>query len=671
MTEASRAVFVSYASEDAEAASRISDALRTGGVEVWLDKSELRGGEAWDRRIHQRIHDCRLFIAVVSANTEARDEGYFRREWKLAVDRTRDMSESRAFIVPVAIDNTAQRSAAVPDKFREVQWTRLPAGQTGTEFIQHIQHLLALEAPSIPPRGAAPPEVPPAPSPRISMWTRIARLAAVVVIACVAVWVAVEKPWISSRSPESRRAGATEAPVTTAASGVQPSIAVLPFVNMSADKAQDYFADGLAEELLDLLAKTPGLHVIARTSSFSFKGKSDDIATIAAKLKVANILEGSVRKSGDRLRVTAQLIRTDTSEHLWSDTFERQLSDVFKVQDEIAGAVAAALRVHLLPAQQSLRGELRTTNLQAYDLYLQGKESYNRGDVAGFHQAVVALRGATAMDTGYAAAYAALALAEFWNNDTDSKSTTTDDLALAAAEKAVALAPQEASGYSARGFVRAIDQFDFAGAQADLTKAVALNPGDADVLHRSAVVLAVLGDLPAAIDREQRALTLDPLSAEICMRLAFFLTQAGRTAEARPLFGKALVIAPGSVRAHNNLAELELFENRPEAALATYRQVELDSFRLSGLAKAEYSLGHKAASQEILQDLIARFPKDEWGIAAVYAWRGETDKTFEWLERAYTTRDPGLTWIKIDRNFHAMRSDPRYSKLLREMRLPE
>jgi TolB-like protein/DNA-binding winged helix-turn-helix (wHTH) protein len=452
------------------------------------------------------------------------------------------------------------------------------------------------------------------------------------------------------------------------------SIAVLPFVNLSSDKEQEYFADGLAEELLDLLAKTPGLHVIARTSSFSFKGKSDDISTIAAKLRVGNILEGSVRRSGNKLRVTAQLIRTDTSEHLWSETFERDLNDVFKVQDEIASAVTAALKIHLLPAQQySLRSEPHGGNLQAYDLYLQGKESFNHGDAAGYQRAVTAFRGATELDSRYAAAYAALALAEFWAQDAiPSSSGAGNDRALAAAEQAVALAPEEADGYAARGFLRTVYRFDFAGAQSDLAKAVALNAGDADVLHRSAVLLATLGELPAALEREQKALALDPLSDEICMRLAFLYVAAGRFAEARPLYEKALTIAPNSIRALSNLGDLELFENRPEAALATFRQNESESFRLPGQARAEYSLGNAEASQRLLQEFIAQHRNDDpYGIARVYAWRGETDKAFEWLERASVIRQASLNWLKIDPFFRSMHNDARYKNLLRKMNLPE
>jgi len=462
--------------------------------------------------------------------------------------------------------------------------------------------------------------------------------------------------------------------LATGAPRTAHSIAVLPFVNLSADREQEYFADGLAEELLDRLAKTPDLHVIARTSSFSFKGKADDIPTIAAKLGVANILEGSVRKSGSRLRVSAQLIRTDTSEHIWSETFERDLDDVFKVQDEIASAVAAALKIRLLSAgPQSARSELHTANLEAYDLYLQGKESYNQGNAAGYQHAVTVLRDAVALDPQYAAAYAALALAEFWSEDTTSSPSNAGyERALAAAEKAVALAPEEAAGYSARGFVRGVHRFEFAAAQSDLDRAVALNPGDATVMHRSAVVLAVLGDLRAAIDREEKALALDPLSAEICMRLAFFYVAAQRFAEARPLYEKSLAIAPNSVRAHFNLGQLELLEHRPAEALTAFRQTALESLSLTGQARAEYTLGHDEVSRRILGELVARHANQAaYQVASVYAWRGDPDKAFEWLERSYVQRDGSLPWIKIDNNFRSLHSDARYRALLGKMNLPD
>jgi TolB-like protein len=468
------------------------------------------------------------------------------------------------------------------------------------------------------------------------------------------------------------RASVAQVTVSAAATNVvsDKSIAVLPFLDMSEHKDQEYFSDGLSEELIDRLTKIPDLRVPARTSSFYFKGKQATIADIAKALGVAHVLEGSVRKSGDTLRVTAQLIRVDNGYHVWSETYDRKLDDIFKIQDEIAGAVVTALKVQLLPMQRAAaQDELRTENLEAYNLYLQGKQSYNQGDVAGYQRAVTAFQAATKLDPRYAAAYANLALAQFWLTDT---TVTADPLvelnsALAAAEKAVALAPGLAAGYSARGFLRTVYTFDFAGAQADADKAVALSLGDAWVLHRSAILLAVLGKLPEAIAREEQALALDPLSEEICRRLAFFLVANQQLAQARPLYEKALVIAPNSIRARQNLGQLELLENRPERALAIFRQ--MGEYGLDGQAKAEYSLGHVDASQRILEEFIAQ--KSSYEIACVYAWRGEKDKTFNWLERAYRERDPGITWLKIAVDFRGLRGDIRYKALLRKMNLPE
>jgi serine/threonine protein kinase/TolB-like protein len=448
----------------------------------------------------------------------------------------------------------------------------------------------------------------------------------------------------------------------------EKSIAVLPFVDMSEKKDQDYFSDGLSEELIDLLTKVPDLRVPARTSSFYFKGKQVTVAEIAKTLSVAHVLEGSVRKAGNTIRVTAQLVRADNGYHLWSETYDRDLKDIFKVQDEIAGAVVTALKVHLLPTQPAARDEPRTTNIEAFNRYLEGRQSFNRGDPEGYQRAVTAFTAATALDPHYATAYAALALAQWWLADA-ANDVAAYKSALASAEQAVALDPDLAAGYAARGFLRAVYLWDFSGGKADLDKAVALSPHDADVLHRSAVVLAILGNLPAAIAREKEAFELDPLSAEICMRLGFLFAANDQLAEARPMYEKALAIAPKSLRALFNLGTLELFENRPEQALATFHRNESEEFRLSGQAMAEYSLGHEEVAQWFLKRLITKDAPD--GIAQVYAWRGENDDAFRWLERSYTEREPALTWIKIDPVLRGLRGDARYKALLRNMKLPE
>jgi tetratricopeptide (TPR) repeat protein len=410
--------------------------------------------------------------------------------------------------------------------------------------------------------------------------------------------------------------------------------------------------------------------VIARTSSFYFKGKAERLETIAQELRVANVLEGSVRKEGNRLRVTAQLIRVDTSEHLWSQTFDRDLHDVFKVQDEIATAVVSALKVHLLSGQQSAH-KLGTASLEAYNQYLLGKQSYNRGDLEGYQRAVTAFRAAIAFDPGYAPAYASLAAAQFAVVDNTPNAVAYEG-AVAVAEKAVELDPEQAASYAARGYLRAVARFDFLGAQSDLNKAVALNPNDADVLSRSATGLAELGDLPAAISREQQALALDPLSSEICMRLAFFLTADGQFSLARTLYEKSLAIAENSVFAQFNLGELQLLEGQPASALTTFQHNGSEIFRLAGLGEAEYSLGRLAASQRALEQLKAKYATGGAGnIARAYGWLGEKDQAFAWLERAYELRDPGITWLKIDIAFRNLRGDPRYHALLRKMKLPD
>ena len=284
-------VFLSYASQDSEAAQRICDALRAAGIEVWFDQSELRGGDAWDRHIRERIHDCRLFIAVISANTEARDEGYFRREWGLAVDRTRDMDEKKAFLLPVVIDNSVERNARVPERFHGIQWTRLPGGVTPSAFVARVAALLGAPAPAaaVGP-GSAPVSSRPAHvrNPR-AIWIPLG-LATLAII--------VGGGWFALQRSALHRHAKTGVTVQSRPAVMEKSIAVLPFADLSEKHDQEYFADGMAEEVINLLAKLPDLKVIGRTSSFQFKGRNEDLRKIGQSLGAAYVLEGSVRRSG-------------------------------------------------------------------------------------------------------------------------------------------------------------------------------------------------------------------------------------------------------------------------------------------------------------------------------------------------------------------------------------
>ena len=669
MAEPTKAVFLSYASQDAEAAKRICEALRAGGIEVWFDQSELRGGDAWDHKIRKQIRDCALFIAIISATTQGREEGYFRREWKLAVDRTHDRSERRAFLVPVTIDDTADAEADVPDAFRAFQWSRLPAGETAPAFVARISQLLSPSEAPAPAQGrpstrSAPSFRPPTASAAASGRSKLVPVLIAAVTLLGVGYFALDRFVLSKRTSASAIAPLPRESEATPIN--DKSVAVLPFADMSEKKDQEYFSDGLAEELLDLLAKIPGLHVIARTSSFSFKGKSDDIPTIGRKLHVANILEGSVRKSGDRLRVTTQLIRASNGEERWSETYDRELKDVFAVQDEIAAAVVGQLKLKLAPMPQT--AALRTSNIEAYSEYLRGLQFGNLGDD---RRAVEAYRKAIALDPNYVAPYDGLAVAEY-QAAADTADAAGYQRAKDAAAKAVELGPDDPDGYAARGFIRYALTWDWAGAQADFEKAIALDPGDARFQERYASVLLTLGRIPEAIAARKKAIELDPLKSSPWGNLARHLTFTRDFPAAHEAIRRALEISPEDPFELNALGVLQLVEGNAQDALATFRRSGLEFARLYGVAMAAYTLKDPKASQQALDELIAKHGAEApYQVADVYAWRGEKAPAFEWLERSFAQRDGGLTTIKYDPLVDSLRGDARYRAMLRKLKLPE
>lgn len=674
MTEPSRAVFLSYASQDAQVARRICEALRAGGVEVWFDQSELRGGDVWDQKIRREVRDCALFIPVISANTASRHEGYFRLEWDLADQRTHRMARDRAFIVPVRIDGTPDSGTDVPESFERAQWSHLPGGETPPAFVARISHLLSPQQAHAPAQARSPavaaPHSPAAPrEPAVSRATPRALL----VIAAVAVigvgYLAVDK-LIFSKRPAAGSANSSAQPTAPAESAIpEKSIAVLPFVDMSEKKDQAYFSDGLSEEMIDLLSQAQDLRVPARTSSFSFRGKSEDIPTIARKLRVAYVLEGSVRKAGNMIRVSVQLTRADTGYNLWSKTYDREFKDIFKVQDEIAAAVVEALKVKLGPTQPVAAH--RSSNPEAYNQYLIGRQFYQRGDADDWRRASEAFHKAIALDPHYAAAYASLAEAEAYLAD-----VTGDAAALRQAEvdaeKAVALAPEEADGYASRGYLRSAFTWDWVGAQADLAKALCLDPASAAIQHNYARLLQSEGRQSEAITAEKKAIELDPLSSRDWNSLGYYLTENRDYLAAGDALRRALEIQPGSPFGTYHQALLQLLEGQAAEALATSRRIEFEPFRLVGIAMAEYTLKDPKASQQALAELIGKYAQAAaYQVATVFAWRGEKDQAFEWLERAYQGHDGGLTEVKLDPLLDSLRGDPRFKALLRKMNLPE
>jgi len=666
MSESNKAVFMSYASEDAAAAERISTSLREAGIEVWFDQTELRGGDAWDTAIRSQIRACALFIPIISANSHARSEGYFRLEWKLAIDRSHLMAPDRPFLVPVVIDDTSKSDPSVPDRFREVQWTLLRGGQATSAFAQRVARLLSPEATPAPTQSARAAAAAQSAAPA-RRWPRRAFAAlglAVIAIGCI---VAARIIFLESAK---QSAGPTSA---TAQNPIAAkSIAVLPFLDLSEAKDQEYFADGMSEELIDLLSQIKELQVIARTSSFYFKGKQATIAQIAKQLGVASVLEGSVRKAGNKLRVTVQLIRADSGVHQWSQTYDRDMRDIFSVQDEIAAAVVGALKLTLLPAQQ-LQNPYRSDNPEAYNQYLLGRQ-YSRGTSAqAYRSAIDAFRKAIELDPGYAAAYAGMSDAEDTLSDFVDDPSASEQQALADAQKAVDLAPEQPLGYISRASMRQTYSWDWAGTQADLEKALALDSGNSSAYLQLSSLLSTLGRMPEAVAAAKRAAELDPLSKAAWSNLCRLLTSSREFAAALEANQRALDIDPGFAYALNNLGRLQLFTGQPTLALLTFKRVNIDELRFMGTAVSEHALGHKIESQQALDALIAKGAAGwAYQIGEVYAWRGENDKAFEWLERAYTQRDSAIPGLKVSPiiQFSNLPKDPRYAALLRRLKLP-
>lgn len=474
--------------------------------------------------------------------------------------------------------------------------------------------------------------------------------------------------WASLTTASSPAASASNVSTPTPVAS-DKSIAVLPFVDMSPAHDQDYFSDGLSEELLNLLAQLPQLRVIARTSSFSFKGREVDIATIAKALNVANVLEGSVRKDGNTLRITAQLIRASDSSHLWSQTYDRELTDVFKVQDDIAGAVVSALKVQLLP-DQSIINAHRSSNPQAYNQYLLGNEFFKRANPENWLRAVQAYRQAIAFDGKFAAAYAGLANAEAYLADRAGDATGMDR-ALADAGKAISLAPDLSDGYVSRGTGRLSFKKDWAGAQADFAKALALNPGDSSVQVAFGRMMIALGRIPEAITASRKATELDPLSSFSWDQLGRLYYAVGKYPAAAQALDRALEISPDSDMARFHRGVTSLLAGKAEEALAIFRKTG-SAYGGAGIAMAEYTLGHASESEQALDQEIATYGQGAgYQIAEAYAWRGEKDKAFEWLDRAYAQHDGGLTFIKADPLLASVQGDHRFAAFLRKMGLPK
>jgi TolB-like protein/DNA-binding winged helix-turn-helix (wHTH) protein/Tfp pilus assembly protein PilF len=452
------------------------------------------------------------------------------------------------------------------------------------------------------------------------------------------------------------------------------SIAVLPFADMSRAKDQEYFSDGLAEQLIDDLAKVSGLKVIGRSSSFQFRGTNEGLREVGQKLGVANILEGSVRREGNRVRITAELIKADDGFQLWSQTYDREVKDIFAVQDEIALATTQALQLKLLAGNgQPGSSNLQSTNPEAYQAYLQANYFIGRGrSKEDLDKALAYADTAIKLDKKYAPAWAVrasvqneMAAVELTDVTEGYRGARND------AERAIALDPTSASAYLALATDQIQHDWDWDAANTWLTKAAALEPGSTEILRVRANLSWVLGNLDQAINLREQAVALDPLRADSFLDLGYLLYVAGRYDEAQTKLREALDLSPQAPFAHFTLSLILILKEKPNDALAEIEKEPNEWAKLTSEILVYHALGREPESDAGLVELIAKHQTDSaFQIAQVYAFRGESDKSFEWLERAYQQRDPGLTAIKTDPLLKRLHQDRRYADLLKKMQLP-
>ena len=611
------AVFLSYASEDANAAARICEALRAAGVEVWFDRSELRGGDAWDSQIKKQIHDCALFLPLISAHTNARSEGYFRREWKQATRRLQDMADDVAFLVPVVIDDTREADARVPEDFLSAQWTRLPGGETPPAFAHRVSQLLG--------RGTAAQHTAHSPVsgtiPTIDLkaktvrpWLRFAgkrgkHRALGVGLTLIALFVlGAGALWYYKRASDQNSAAATNAdskPTAAAREATILRLAVLPLENLSPDPANAFFADGLHDEILSAMSATPDLQVISRTTMRTYADTPKTVKQIAAEIGASHLLEGTVRRAGEKVRLTLQLIDTASDSNIWSSTFDRQLSDALSLQSEVAMQVATALDVRLSPGNANddypvAINNSGATNPVAYDLYLKGKlqlGSYSQLDgPRAFDRLEGLVTRAIEIDPGFAKSYTLRARALLWRlwylcdlTDEQWRIIRSD------IESAKRLAGTTADLLAVQSYFEYYGKMNYAHALETTRAALVQYPNDLDLRELEGLLLRRLGRWGDSIAVFQALVGREPTNATYVV----------------------------------NLAETLIWKRQYRQALSVLKEYELHGAPDWGVASMEAG-AHEAIARD--PEALRRY---------LDSWRDRIDPSFAWIVEQDYLRNAG------------------------------
>jgi len=633
-------VFVSYASQDAAVANSIVENLESQGLKCWMAPRDVKPGAQYADAIVRAINDANAVVLVMSAS--AVDSAHVAREVERAASK-------RKPIIPLRID-TAALNPELEYYLSNSQW--IDVAKLG------MPAALAKLKEAVGQGSATSTQGVVAGKYAGGSKKRIVIAAAVIVALGVAVALGVHF-W-------SWKHGSSVAAIT------DKSIAVLPFVDMSEKKDQEYFADGMAEEIIDLLVKVPGLKVIGRTSSFQFKGKTEDLRAIGTQLGVAYVLEGSVRKSGDRLRVTAQLISSRDGTHLLSQTYDRDLIDVLKMQDEIATKVARALEIEMGVRDYFVsRPALRSP--EAYTSFVQGQHADMLQGQQGWEKAVSENQRALDLDPSFTEAAGVLAsLYQYGGTVGYVSRDVAFEKTKYFADFALKLNPNFAMAHALLGQIYNSYAWDWLAADREINLALELAPNFPVALWAATVHSLTVGRWDDALKHVNALQELDPLNPDSYFWLSVVQLRRGRFEEAETAIRRALELSPAYAGGSYTLGLVLLARSQPQAALAEMRKEPLDAARLIGSALADFALGNKANSDTALEQLRNRYAAYiPAGIGAVYAYRGESAEAFRWLDRAYEQKDSLLYRIKFAPEFDKLHGDPRYRAFLRKMNLPE
>jgi len=663
-------VFISYASHDTPTAQEVCSALEAAGLPCWMAPRDVKAGALYADAIVRAISNARAFVLVLSESSI--NSSHVGKEIERA-------SSKKCPVIALRMDN-APLTPALEYFLSESQWVEAQAGNHNAAYTRLID---AIREPAKPPAGfvSSGPSAKSraAGTQRRRNWILVAAALAAVAV----VTLSISRLWLSNhrtaQPPVVEPSAAPAAPIIA-----EKSIAVLPFVDMSEKHDQEYFSDGLSEELIDHLAHNADLKVIARTSSFAFKGKNEDMRSIATKLGVANLLEGSVRKAGGQLRITAQLIRASDGVHLWSETYDRKPNDIFKLQDEISTTVAKALNV-ALNAMPAVAGQPRTpgnSDIAAYNQVLKGNFFFMRGEKGDTAKAIESYRRALSLQPQYALAWAALARAYAWQGNSwlgefgDITPAEASVKGRDAAQRALAIDPKCAAAYYARGNIARLIDGDWMAAQSDYQRTVELDPqGELGHQAQSNILLlkgALSGQYGEVIDGLRSNQKRDPLDTNAVSDLAGFELMAGNLVQSVADFRRALELDSAFATAQANYGYALLMMGKNAEALAATQKETDDASRLSVLAAIYWAMGRRTDSDATLDELKRGFAnRNAYLVAATYAYRGEADTAFAWLDQAYQHAKGSLEDLRSDPMFQNLHGDPRFAALLHKAKLME